>query len=251
MQLYPAIDVRGGSAVRLVRGEFSQEQGYGDPLALARRFWEAGAAWLHVVDLDAARSGAPVNRETVVAIAAQSPAKVQTGGGVRGANDAEDLLSRGVSRVVLGTAALADPDLVVALARRFPSQVALGLDYRRRADGVFEAAQAGWTKGSGRSVAEMLQAVADAPLGAVVVTAIDRDGTLEGPDLEGLAQVLEATEAPVIASGGVGSLSDLEDLATLAPGRRGRRLAGAVVGKALVDERIDVKEALARCAHYG
>ncbi len=247
MDLYPAIDLRGGTAVRLRRGDFSKEHAYGDPMALARRFCAAGASWLHVVDLDAARTASPVNRSTVTAIAKDNPARVQTGGGVRSERDAEELLSSGVSRVVLGTAALEDPELLARCAARFPGQVALGLDYRRHPDGTLEAAQRGWTEGSGRSVSAVLASVAGLALGAIVVTAIEQDGTLEGPDLEGLAPVLDATEIPVIASGGVGSVDDLEALAKLRSPEAGRALGGVVVGKALLDERIDLEEALAAC----
>jgi phosphoribosylformimino-5-aminoimidazole carboxamide ribotide isomerase len=251
VELLPAIDLIGGSAVRLVQGDFARQQGYGDPKDLARRFVAGGARWLHVVDLDAARSGRPVHRDLVVALAAEAGVPLQTGGGVRTADDVAELLWAGVARVVLGTAALEDPGLAVRCARRHPGQVALGLDYRRRADGSLEAASRGWEVGSGRTVDELLAAVAGEELGAVVVTAIERDGTLAGPDLEGLVAVLEATEVPVVASGGVGDLADVEALAALVAPGSGRRLAGAVVGRALVDGRLDLEEAIAACAPSG
>jgi phosphoribosylformimino-5-aminoimidazole carboxamide ribotide isomerase len=150
--------------------------------------------------------------------------------------------------VVLGTAALDDPEFARQAARRHPQRVAIGLDYRRRADGTLETAARGWIESSGRTVASVLEALGDVPLGAAVVTAIERDGTLAGPDLDGLAHVLDATTVPVVASGGVGALADLEALVALRGPRSGRALIGAIAGKALADGRIDAREALAVCA---
>ena len=251
MELLPAIDLRGGNAVRLVQGDFDRERSYGDPLALADAFVAAGARWLHVVDLDAARTGQPVNRGTVIAIAARCGVPVQTGGGIRTESDVAELLGSGVRRVVIGTAVFEDPGLLARCAERYPGRVALGLDYRRGPDGMPEAAVRGWSEGAGRSVAEVLAAVDGDRLGAVVVTAIERDGTLLGPDIEGLREVLDATEAPVVASGGVGSVADVVALATLRSPRRGRGLVGAIVGKAIVDGRMRVEEAIAACATSG
>jgi phosphoribosylformimino-5-aminoimidazole carboxamide ribotide isomerase len=249
MDLYAAVDLRGGSAVRLVQGDFDRETSFGDPLALAREFAAAGAPWLHVVDLEGARTGRPVERATVAAIAAAVDVPVQAGGGVRRAQDVDELLSAGVARVVVGTAALEEPDRARALAEAHPGRVALGLDYRPGPDGTREVAGRGWTEGSGRSLAEVLDAFAAVPLGAVVVTNIDRDGTLTGPDLAGLADVLTASPHPVVASGGVGSAADLRALAGLSAGHR--TLAGVVVGRALVDGRVAVGEAVTACAASG
>jgi phosphoribosylformimino-5-aminoimidazole carboxamide ribotide isomerase len=256
MDLYPAIDIRGGGAVRLTQGDFDRETAYGDPVALARRFADAGAPWLHVVDLDAARHGGPVNRPLVLAIATAVGIPVQTGGGVRTREDVDELLGGGVSRVVLGTTALDDPDLTRALATSHPGRVAVGIDYRRGGDGRTEVAVRGWQEHSGRTVADVLYGLASVGLAAVVVTAIDRDGTLAGPDIDGLRQVLGATKLPVIASGGVGSISDVEALAGLAvpvpdPGTEEvgvHRLSGAITGRALVDGRLTVEEGVAACA---
>ncbi len=193
---------------------------------------------------------------TAIAAAAHAAGvRVQTGGGVRTAADVDELLAAGVDRVVLGTAALADPALAVALARRHPGAVAVGLDYRRRDDGQLEAASRGWLEGSGRTVDEVLAALDGAPLGAVVVTAIERDGTLAGPDVDGLSRVLRSTALPVVASGGVGQADDLRSLAALtvavAAEDGPRRLTGAIVGKALVDGRVTMEEALAACVPSG
>jgi phosphoribosylformimino-5-aminoimidazole carboxamide ribotide isomerase len=250
MDLYPAIDIRDGGAVRLAQGDFDRQSDYGDPLDLAARFVAGGARWLHVVDLDAARTGAPVNRETVLAIARTAGVPVETGGGVRSPADVEELLDGGLARVVLGTAALDDSGLVRATAAAHPGRVALGLDYRTTADGRAEVAVRGWEQGSGRTVGELLDEVAGAGLAAVVVTSIERDGMLTGPDVAGLRAVLASTDVPVIASGGVGSVADLERLAVLrveAPDGTVRRLGGVITGKALVDGRMTVEEGVAAC----
>jgi phosphoribosylformimino-5-aminoimidazole carboxamide ribotide isomerase len=249
MDLYPAIDIRDGAAVRLAQGDFDRQTGYGDPVALARSFEASGAPWLHVVDLDAARTGSPANRPTVLAIANAVDIPVETGGGVRTEADVDDLLDGGVARVVLGTALLDDPDLARRSAVRHPGQVAIGLDYRLDGAGRTEVAVRGWEQGSGRTVGELLDELAGIDLAAVIVTSIERDGMLTGPDLEGLASVLGSTVVPVIASGGVGSVGDIIALAALeVHGLEGvRRLAGAITGRALVDGVMTVEEGLAAC----
>lgn len=251
MDLYPAIDIRDGGAVRLTQGDFDRQTDYGDPVALAGQFAASGAPWLHVVDLDGARSGHPVNRATVLAIAAAVDVPVETGGGVRSESDVAQLLDGGVARVILGTAALDDPDLLRRAIGSFPGRVALGLDYRRTPDGRTEVAVRGWEEGSGRTVAELLDDVAGAGLAAVIATSIERDGMLTGPDLDGLAAVLRSTDVPVIASGGVGSVADIESLRALevvGAGGAPRRLLGAITGRALVDGRMTVEEGVAACA---
>jgi phosphoribosylformimino-5-aminoimidazole carboxamide ribotide isomerase len=250
MELLPAIDLVAGEAVRLLKGDFGQQTDYGDPTEVARRYIDGGARWLHLVDLDAARTGNPLNRGLVAELAAAAGTRgvrVQSGGGVRTPYDIDELLAGGVDRVVLGTAALEDPGLAAECARANPGSVAVGLDYRRADDGSLVAASRGWLKSSGRTVVEALRALEGSPLAAVVVTAIDRDGTLSGPDLDGLVEVLDATRTPVIASGGVATAQDLRALAALrSPG--GGRLAGAIVGRALLDGRIELEEAIAACA---
>lgn len=250
MELYPAIDIRAGGAVRLTQGDFDRQQDYGDPVVLARLFVAAGARWLHVVDLDAARSGRPVNRARVLEIAEAVEVPVQSGGGVRTADDVDELLEGGVARVVLGTVALEDPNAVRTLADARPGRVAVGLDYRRVADGRSELAVRGWEHGTGQTLEDVVRDLSGTRVAAVVVTAIERDGTLGGPDLDGLGSVLAATDLPVIASGGVGGVSDLVALAGLR-GPGGRVLAGAITGKALVDGRLTVEEGVAACAPSG
>ncbi len=245
MDLYPAIDLRSGRCVRLVQGDYSRQTVYdGDPLAVARDFEADGAPWIHVVDLDAARSARPENRAVVSAIVDAVDIPVQAGGGLRDEFSAEALLGAGVARIVMGTAAVEDPAMVRRVAARRPGRVALAVDARHG-----EVAVRGWTKGSGSGVVELLVRLEDAGLGAVVVTDIIRDGTMGGPDLAGLAEAVGATALPVIASGGVGGLQDLRALAGVEA--RGRRLAGAIVGKALHEGAFTVGEAMAACAQSG
>lgn len=241
MDFYPAIDLRGGACVRLAQGDYSRETLYdNDPVAVARAFENGGAPWVHVVDLDAARTGEGVNRDVVRAIAGAVDIPVQAGGGIRDDFAAESLLRSGVARIVLGTVALEDPDLVRRVAARHPGRVAVGLDARGG-----EVAVRGWAEGSGLTTAELLSRFEDVGVGAFVVTDIGRDGMMAGPDLDGLAAVLETTATPVVASGGVGSLDDLRALAQL--NVKGRRLAGAIAGRALYEGAFSVSEAVAAC----
>lgn len=237
MELYPAIDLRGGKVVQLTQGDFARERVHGDdPVAVAQAFVAAGARWIHAVDLDAARSGEPVNRHLIAAIAAGVDVPVQAGGGVRSAEAAAALADVGVARVIMGTAAMEDPDLVATIASRQP--VALGLDVRGR-----EVAVRGWAEGSGIEWPEALRRLADAGAEAVVVTQIEVEGLMGGADTTGLAEVVAATSLDVIASGGVGTLADLLALDDVMAG--GRRLAGAIVGTAIYEGRVAVAEAVA------
>jgi phosphoribosylformimino-5-aminoimidazole carboxamide ribotide isomerase len=237
--LYPAIDLHDGRCVRLYQGDYARETVYGDdPVAQAQAFAAAGAPWIHVVDLDAARTGDPRNRSVVAAIAAAVDVPVQTGGGVRDDDAAAALLDAGVRRVVVGTAALDDPGWVRRLAARHAGRVAVGLDARGR-----DVAVRGWTEGSGRDLVELARGFDDAGVAALVVTEIGRDGTLAGPDLGQLSDVLAATSLDVVASGGVGSLDHVRVLAALAVGER--RLAGAIVGKALYEGVFALADAVA------
>lgn len=232
-ELYPAIDLRGGRVVRLSQGDYDAETVYGDaPVAVAASFADAGAPWVHVVDLDAARSGDPVNRPVVrdIAAALAGRARLQNGGGVRSLADARELADAGVDRVVMGSAAVRDPDLVRSCSEVVP--VAVGLDHR---DG--ELAVHGWTEGSGVALADALDRFPTAA--AFVITDISRDGMLTGPDVDGLAAAVAATSTSVIASGGVSSLDDLLALAAI-PG-----LGGVITGKALYEGRFTVSAALA------
>jgi phosphoribosylformimino-5-aminoimidazole carboxamide ribotide isomerase len=231
--LYPSIDLRGGSVVRLAQGDYAAETVYGDdPVAVATSFCDQGATWIHVVDLDAARTGDPVNRPVVARIAAAlaGRCRLQTGGGVRTVADVEALAEAGVTRIVMGSAAVRDPALVEAASDVMP--VAVGLDHRGG-----ELAVHGWTEGSGVALADALRMFPTAA--AFVITDIARDGMLVGPDIQGLTVAAAASDVPVIASGGVAALADLTLLADV-PG-----LAGVITGKALYEGRFTVAEALA------
>ncbi len=232
IDLYPAIDLLGGRVVRLRQGDYSDETVYGnDPVSVAREFAAAGAPWVHVVDLDAARSGDPVNRPVVAAIAAAlaGVARVQTGGGVRSLDDARELADAGVARVVMGSAAVREPELVEAASVIVP--VAVGLDHR---DG--EVAVHGWTEGSGLMLDDAFGLF---PTAAVfVVTDIGRDGMLVGPDIDGLTRAAELADSPVIASGGVSNLADVVALARI------ENLGGIITGKAVYEGRFTVGEAI-------
>lgn len=242
MDLYPAIDLRDGRCVRLYQGDYDRETVYGDdPVAQASAFAAAGAPWVHVVDLDAARTGEPRNRPVVAAVASALAAggtPLQVGGGVRDDAAADALLDAGVRRVVVGTAALDEPAWVRRLAARHPGRVAVGLDARGR-----DVAVRGWVESSGRDVVDVARQFEDAGVAALVVTEIGRDGTLAGPALDQLAAVLGATSVDVVASGGVGTLDDLRALDGLSVG--GRRLAGAIVGRALYEGAFGLADAVA------
>jgi phosphoribosylformimino-5-aminoimidazole carboxamide ribotide isomerase len=232
IDLYPAIDLLGGRVVRLRQGDYADETVYGDDaIAVAREFAAAGARWIHVVDLDAARSGDAMNRPVVAAIASAvaGAASVQTGGGVRSLDDARELADAGVARVVMGSAAVRDPALVESVSQVVP--VAVGLDHRNG-----EVAVHGWTEGSGLLLDD---AYAWFPTAEVfVITDIGRDGMLVGPDVEGLTRSARLAGVPVIASGGVSSLDDVAALARIA------NLGGVITGKALYEGRFTVAEAL-------
>ena len=232
IDLYPAIDLRGGRVVRLLQGDYAQETIYGeDPSEVAEAFARAGARWIHVVDLDGARTGDPVNREIIgdIAVALSGRATVQTGGGVRTLDDVRDLAARGVGRVVMGSAAVSDPDLVTRAGEI--TDVVVGLDHREG-----DLAVHGWTQGSG---VDLMEALSWFPAAAAfVIPDIARDGMLLGPDLDGLRRCVERTNIPVIASGGVSGLDDLRSLRSI-PG-----LHGVITGKALYEGRFTVGEAL-------
>lgn len=239
MDLFPAIDLRGGRCVRLTQGDFARETVYGDdPVAQARAFADAGAPWIHVVDLDGARTGDGANRAVIGEVAAAVGTPIQTGGGIRTDDDVAELLDAGVARVVLGTAALDDPAWAREVAARHPGKVVLGLDARGD-----EVAVRGWAEGSGRKLLDVAREMDDAGFIAYVVTQIDVDGVGSGPDVDTYTALLQECETDIVASGGVGSVAHLRDLAALEEGNR--ILAGAVVGKALYDGSISIDDALA------
>jgi len=236
MQLFPAIDLRAGNAVRLYQGDYDQETVYGtDPAAQAAAFVAEGAEWLHVVDLDAAKSGDAVNRSVIAKICAAVDVPVQVGGGVRSVDAAKALFDLGVSRVVIGSAAVEQPELVRSVAAEHA--VAVGLDAHGE-----EVATHGWTERTGRTVKDLAAQYADDGVEALVVTEISVDGTLAGPDVEGLTSLLAASSIPIIASGGVGTIEHLLTLASISVD--GRSFTGAITGRALYEGAFTVAGAL-------
>ncbi len=236
MILYPAIDVKDGACVRLQRGEMELATVYGaDPAAQARAFEAAGAAWLHVVDLNGAFAGAPVNAGAVRAILAAVTIPVQLGGGIRDLAGIEAWLEKGVSRVILGSAAVREPILVHQACRSFPGRIAVGIDAR---DGF--VATDGWAETSSLSALELARRFEDAGVSALIYTDISRDGMLEGVNVEQTLALADASRLPVIASGGIGGLEHLRVLREASAGR----LAGVIVGRALYDGRMSLGEAL-------
>jgi phosphoribosylformimino-5-aminoimidazole carboxamide ribotide isomerase len=235
--LFPAIDLKGGECVRLVRGDMAQATVFNrDPAAQARAFAAQGFDWLHVVDLDGAFAGRPVNASAVERILASAAMKAQLGGGVRDMRTVDGWLEKGVARVVLGTAAVEDPAFVREAARRHPGRVAVGVD---ASDG--RVAVAGWAKTSDVSAVELGRRFEDAGVAALIYTDISRDGVMQGLNLSATIALAEAVAIPVIASGGLASIDDVKRL--LEPDCA--RLAGAIAGRALYDGRLDAREALA------
>ncbi|MCU0888090.1 MAG: 1-(5-phosphoribosyl)-5-[(5-phosphoribosylamino)methylideneamino]imidazole-4-carboxamide isomerase [Rubritepida sp.] len=239
LTLYPAIDLKGGQVVRLRRGEMADATVYGeDPAVQARAFAAAGFAWLHVVDLDGAFAGRPANVEAVRAILAATPCPVQLGGGIRSMATLAAWLEAGVSRVILGSAAVKNPALVREACRAFPGHVAVGIDAR----GGMVATE-GWAETSTLSARELALRFEDAGVAALIYTDIERDGMLAGVNLEATAALARAVAIPVIASGGVAGLEDLAALKAAGAG-----IAGCILGRALYDGRIVPAEALALAA---
>ena len=237
MILYPAIDIRGGSAVRLLQGDYERETAYdADPVDAARRWAGEGAGFLHVVDLDGAKAGEPRNLDAVRRIAAAVDCPIQVGGGLRNAAAVAAVLEAGAERVVIGTAALRDPELLSEALDRHGERVVVSVDAR---DG--KVSLSGWTETSEVDVAEAVAELSGRGVARFLCTAIEVDGTMEGPALSELRRIAAATTAPVIASGGVGDLAHLEALAREMP----PNIEGAIVGRALYERRFTVAEAMA------
>jgi phosphoribosylformimino-5-aminoimidazole carboxamide ribotide isomerase len=238
--LYPAIDIRGGRAVRLLQGDYAQETGYDpDPVDAARRWAAEGARFLHVVDLDGAKAGAPRNLDAVARVATAVDCPIQVGGGLRDAESVDAVISAGAERVVIGTAALRDPEFLEAMIGAHGDRIVVSVDAR---DG--RVSLAGWTESSDLDVADAVAELSGRGVKRFLSTAIEVDGTMEGPRLDELNRVAAATEAALIASGGVGSLAHLEAVAAAAAGN----VEGVIVGRALYEGRFTVAEAITALA---
>jgi phosphoribosylformimino-5-aminoimidazole carboxamide ribotide isomerase len=235
--LFPAIDIRGGRAVRLIQGDYEQETAYDDdPVVAARRWADGGATWLHVVDLDGARAGEPVNLEHVRRIVATVGVPVQLGGGLRDSKKVEEAFSSGAERVVLGTAAVRDPEMAAAIAAVHGDRVVASVDARSG-----KVAAEGWTESSELETTEVIGELSRRGVRRFVYTPVEVDGLMEGPDLDSLREVAGATEGDVLYSGGIGSLDDLRAVAGLGLDN----VEGVIVGRALYEQRFSVAEARA------
>lgn len=235
MILYPAIDLKDGQCVRLYKGEMDQATVFNDdPAAQAKAFVDAGCEWLHLVDLNGAFAGEPVNAAPVEAILKATDVPAQLGGGIRDMATIEGWLEKGLARVILGTIAVENPDLVREAARAFPGHVAVGIDARGG-----KVATKGWAEETDVEVTALARQFEDAGIAAIIYTDINRDGAMQGPNVEATAALANAVSIPVIASGGVSSLEDLRNLKA-----SGAPLDGAISGRALYDGAIDLKEAL-------
>ncbi len=240
MILFPAIDLKNGEAVRLEQGEMARATVFNrDPVAQALTFESLGFQWLHLVDLDGAFAGKPVNARVVAAIRKKIKIPVQLGGGIRNIETVERWLAQGVTRIVIGTAAVRDPDFVKAAARKFPGKIAVGIDAR-----AGKVAISGWAEETQLEAVELARMFEDKGIAAIVYTDVERDGMMQGLNLDATIALAESVSIPVIASGGFASIDDVHGL--LAP--RAKKLEGAIAGRALYDGRLDAKEALALLA---
>ncbi len=235
MILYPAIDLKDGNAVRLYKGEMDQATVFNEnPAAQALEFVNAGCEWLHLVDLNGAFAGEPVNAAPVEEILKQCKVPAQLGGGIRDMATIERWLDKGLTRVILGTVAVENPDLVRQACKAFPGHVAVGIDARNG-----KVATKGWAEETNVNVIDLARSFEDAGVSAIIYTDINRDGAMQGPNVEATAELANAMSIPVIASGGVSSLDDLRNLKNC-----GAALNGAISGRALYDGAIDLGEAL-------
>tara|TARA_Y100001968_G_scaffold15888_2_gene12681 strand:+ start:2054 stop:2770 length:717 start_codon:yes stop_codon:yes gene_type:complete len=234
MKIWPAIDLRGGNCVRLKQGDYNQETVFGDnPGAMASQWCEQGAQCMHLVDLDGARDGLWINQDAVRSIVQSIDVPCQLGGGVREESTIELLLGLGVSRLIVGTKALKEPEWFSSMVSKFPNQLALGIDAR---DGM--VATDGWLETSQTTAISLAQQFAGQPVAAIIYTDISRDGMMQGANVAGMAEMKQATEIPVIASGGVTTLEDVRQL-------RDAGLDGAIIGRSLYDGVIHLPEAIA------
>jgi phosphoribosylformimino-5-aminoimidazole carboxamide ribotide isomerase len=233
--VFPAVDILEGRCVRLLQGRFGSESVYSDdPVQVALGFCRAGARWLHIVDLEGAKTGERVNRETVLEVVRRAACPVQAGGGLRTLDDVEEVIAAGAGRAIMGTAALEDPDEVARACKRFGERIAVSLDVKGKT-----LAAHGWTEGSGMPVLQAVREFEHLGVKRFIYTDVSKDGTLSGPNIAGILEVTGATECPVIASGGIGSLDELRAVARL----HDDGVQGVIVGRALYEHKFTVGEA--------
>lgn len=233
--LYPAIDMRGGKCVRLLQGDYDQETVYGDsPFDMAKQFVDQGAEWIHMVDLDGAKDGKKVNHEHVLRVAKELPVKVQIGGGIRSMGDVSYYLDQGVDRVILGSAAVSNPEFVREALQKYGAKIAVGLDAR---DGY--VATEGWLETSHIMAVDLARRLVEEGAETFIFTDISKDGMLQGPNVEAIGELARITGKEVIASGGVSSVDDLVSLKA-----DERKIAGAIIGKALYTGRFTLADAI-------
>jgi phosphoribosylformimino-5-aminoimidazole carboxamide ribotide isomerase len=233
MDILPAIDLIDGQCVRLIQGEYDKKITYkDDPVAQAKEFYDAGAQWLHIVDLDGAKEGRPVNADVVAEIAKEVPMKVELGGGVREEEAIVTMLEAGVTRLILGSSAVKQFDWFGHMARKYPERLVLGLDARGA-----NLATEGWLEQGSQTVLEFAKQAADLPLAAIVYTDISKDGMLSGPNIERTRQLADSVDIPVVAAGGVTTVEDIKAL-------KSAGIAGAIIGRALYEGSITLTEAL-------
>ena len=234
MYIIPAIDIIDGECVRLVQGEYDRKIHYrDDPVSQAAEFAEAGAEWLHVVDLDGAKAGRPVNTDVIASIAAEGTLKVEVGGGIREEESITCLLDAGVERVIIGTRAVNDFEWFASMAEKYPGRLVMGLDARGSS-----VATHGWTEDSSNDLLDFARRADRLPLAALIYTDISRDGMMSGPNLERTKALSEAIKTPVVASGGVNSLDDVKRLSDTGT------IAAAIIGRALYEGSLDLKKAI-------
>ncbi len=233
MDILPAIDLRGGKCVRLIQGQYDRQITYkDDPVAQAMEFYTAGARWLHLVDLDGAKDGWPVNAEVIGRLVKDVPLKVELGGGIRDQKTIEQMLALGLERVILGTKAVEEFDWFSQMAHQFPQKLVLGLDARGA-----KLAKHGWLQAGGEDLLEFAKRAGNLPIAAIIYTDISKDGMMSGPNLDRTGQLIQAVAVPVIASGGVTTLDDVKNVKAIGA-------AGAIIGRSLYEGTIDLKDAL-------
>lgn len=234
MDILPAIDLIGGKCVRLIQGQYDKQITYkDDPVAQAREFQEAGARWLHVIDLEGAKAGRPVNADVIANIAAEVPLKIELGGGVRDEAAIVQMLEAGVTRLILGSSAVKQFAWFSEMAQKYPQRLVLGLDARGA-----NIATEGWLEQGAQTVLEFAKKAADLPLAAIIYTDISKDGMLAGPNIDRTHALVEAVELPIVAAGGVTTVDDVRTLKRIG-------VAGAIIGRALYEGTITLPDALA------